>query len=110
MPPPSGPATNMRTPARCSTSPGGTTTGSTARAAHRAGTTTCAWPRRATTPRPAWAAPTGSAPSRRIPELVTYSAVLAGPGEVDHPAGDIDRVVAKALVEAGHQRHLHRHR
>jgi hypothetical protein len=32
------------------------------------------------------------------------------PGEVDHPAGDVDSVVAQTLVEACHQRHLHRHR
>ena len=32
------------------------------------------------------------------------------PGEVDHPARDVDSVVAQSLVEARHQRHLHRHR
>ena len=31
-------------------------------------------------------------------------------GEVDHPAGDIDSVVAETLVKARHQRQLHRHR
>ena len=33
-----------------------------------------------------------------------------GPREVGHPAGDVDRVVTKTLVEARHHRHLHRHR
>jgi len=42
--------------------------------------------------------------------LVGYGTILAGPGEVDHPAGDVDRVGAETLVEARHQRHLHRHR
>src|SRR6476469_893174 len=36
--------------------------------------------------------------------------VLRGPREVDNPTGDVDGVVAKTLVEASHQRHLHRHR
>jgi len=42
--------------------------------------------------------------------LVGCRAFLARPREVDHPAGDVDRMVAKALVETRHQRHLHRHR
>jgi hypothetical protein len=48
---------------RCSTSPRATTTGSTAPAAQPAVTATCAPPERATTPLPAWAPPTASAPS-----------------------------------------------
>ena len=32
------------------------------------------------------------------------------PGQVDHPAGDVDRVVSEPLVEPRHQGHLHRHR
>src|SRR5262249_8486360 len=31
-------------------------------------------------------------------------------GEVDHPAGDVGSVVGQTLVEARHQRQLHRHR
>ena len=33
-----------------------------------------------------------------------------GSGQVDHPAGDVDGVVTKTLVEPRHQRHLHGHR
>ena len=62
--PRSRPVTNTRTPARCSTSPGGTTTGSTAVTVPRADTTTCAWPSRATTLLPASAPRTAPAPSR----------------------------------------------
>jgi hypothetical protein len=67
-PPRSSRATSMPTPARCSTSPRETTTGSTTPTASRAASTTCAWPRRATTLRPGWAPPTASARS----DLVHY--------------------------------------
>jgi hypothetical protein len=31
-------------------------------------------------------------------------------GEVDHPAGDVDRMVTQALVKPRHQRQFHCHR
>src|ERR1700730_7899015 len=31
-------------------------------------------------------------------------------GEIDHPPREVDGMVAKTLIEARHQRHLHRHR
>src|SRR5262249_36796091 len=93
-----------------------------------------------TEPRSAWAAPLGPGPARAAQAPRGERAPALSPGappppplfgsppppggaagpclwsrrarsrKVDDPAGDVDRMVAKALVEARHQGHLHRHR
>ena len=43
-------------------------------------------------------------------ELATHTRRRYRSCEVDHSAGDVDSVIGQTLVEACHQRHLHRHR
>ena len=65
----------------------GTTTGSRAQAAPSAATTTCAWPRRATTGRPAWARRTAPAPSDPGGRAPAARGAAAGAGSGSPPAG-----------------------
>jgi hypothetical protein len=53
-----------------------------------------------------------SSPDLARAQIRVETSLLAGrrSGEINHPPGEVDGVVAKTLVEARHQRHLHRHR
>ena len=64
------------------------------------------------TARPSGRAAQNSSPDRARTQIRAETSLLAGrrSGEINHPPGEVDGVVAKTLVEARHQRHLHRHR
>ena len=53
---------------------------------------------------------TANSRSRNIRTETAGMPLMRMPGEIDHPAGDVECVVGQTLVAARYQRQLHRHR